>query len=38
MLKKIVVKGAKEHHLKNVSIEIPKEKLVVITGKTGPGK
>ena len=32
MLKKIVVKGAKEHNLKNVSLEIPKEKLVVITG------
>ena len=31
MLKKIVVKGAKEHNLKNVSLEIPK-KLVVITG------
>ena len=31
MLKKIVVKGAKEHNLKNVSLEIPKEKLVVIT-------
>ena len=29
MLKKIVVKGAKEHNLKNVSLEIPKEKLVV---------
>ena len=28
---KIVVKGAKEHNLKNVSLEIPKEKLVVIT-------
>mgnify|MGYP003339155443 CR=1 FL=1 len=26
MLKKIVVKGAKEHNLKNVSLEIPKEK------------
>ena len=38
MLKKIVVKGAKEHNLKNVSIEIPKEKLVVITGLSGSGK
>ena len=28
MLKKIVVKGAKEHNLKNVSLEIPKEKLL----------
>ena len=35
MLKKIVVKGAKEHNLKNVSLEIPKEKLIVITGLSG---
>ncbi len=38
MLKKIVVKGAKEHNLKNVSLEIPKDKLVVITGLSGSGK
>ena len=38
MLKKIVVKGAKEHNLKNVSVDIPKEKLVVITGLSGSGK
>ena len=38
MLKKIVVKGAKEHNLKNVSLDIPKEKLVVITGLSGSGK
>ena len=38
MLKKIVVKGAKEHNLKNVSLNIPKEKLVVITGLSGSGK
>ena len=38
MLKKIVVKGAKEHNLKNVSLEIPKEKLIVITGLSGSGK
>ena len=38
MLKKIVIKGAKEHNLKNVSLEIPKEKLVVITGLSGSGK
>ena len=29
MLKKIVIKGAKEHNLKNISLEIPKEKLIV---------
>ncbi len=38
MLKKIVVKGAKEHNLKNISLEIPKDKFVVITGLSGSGK
>ena len=38
MLKKILIKGAKEHNLKNVSLEIPKDKLVVITGLSGSGK
>ena len=38
MLKKILIKGAKEHNLKNVSLEIPKEKIVVITGLSGSGK
>ena len=38
MLKKIVIKGAKEHNLKNVSLEIPKDKLIVITGLSGSGK
>ena len=32
MIKKIVIKGAKEHNLKNISLEIPKDKFVVITG------
>ena len=32
------VKGAKEHNLKNVSVDIPKNKLVVITGLSGSGK
>ena len=35
---KIIIKGAKEHNLKNVSIEIPKDKLVVVTGLSGSGK
>ena len=35
---KIVIKGANEHNLKNISIEIPKNKLVVITGLSGSGK
>ncbi len=38
MMKKIVIKGAKEHNLKNVSVEIPKDKFVVITGLSGSGK
>jgi excinuclease ABC subunit A len=35
---KIIVKGAKEHNLKNVDLEIPKNKLVVLTGLSGSGK
>ena len=38
MIKKIVIKGAKEHNLKNVNIEIPKDQFVVITGLSGSGK
>ncbi|MDA9682103.1 excinuclease ABC subunit UvrA [Candidatus Pelagibacter sp.] len=38
MIKKIVIKGAKEHNLKNVSVEIPKDRFVVITGLSGSGK
>ena len=37
-MKKIVIKGAKEHNLKNVTLEIPKDKFVVITGLSGSGK
>ena len=35
---KIIIKGAKEHNLKNINLEIPKDKLVVITGLSGSGK
>ena len=35
---KIVIKGAREHNLKNVDIEIPRNKLVVFTGLSGSGK
>lgn len=35
---KIVVKGAREHNLKNIDVTIPREKLVVITGLSGSGK
>lgn len=38
MLDKIVIKGAREHNLKNIDIEIPKNKFVVITGVSGSGK
>ena len=38
MSDKIVIKGAREHNLKNVSLEIPKNELVVFTGVSGSGK
>ena len=38
MFDKITIKGAKEHNLKNINLEIPKNKIVVITGVSGSGK
>ena len=38
MAEKITIKGAREHNLKNVSLEIPKNELVVFTGVSGSGK
>lgn len=38
MQKDIVVKGAREHNLKNIDITIPRDKLIVITGLSGSGK
>src|SRR3954454_23754375 len=35
---KIAIKGARQHNLKNIDLEIPKNKLVVITGLSGSGK
>ncbi len=38
MERKIVIKGARQHNLKNINLELPKDKLVVITGLSGSGK
>lgn len=38
MQDKIVIQGAKEHNLKNINLEIPRNKLIVITGLSGSGK
>jgi excinuclease ABC subunit A len=38
MLDKIVVRGARQHNLKNISLEIPRHKMTVITGLSGSGK
>ncbi len=35
---KIIVRGAREHNLKNITVEIPRDKLIVITGLSGSGK
>jgi excinuclease ABC subunit A len=35
---KIIIRGARQHNLKNINVEIPKNKLVVITGLSGSGK
>ncbi len=37
-LDRIIVKGAREHNLKNIDVDIPKKKMVVITGVSGSGK
>ena len=38
MQEKMIIKGARQHNLKNISLEIPRDKLVVITGLSGSGK
>ena len=37
-INEIVIKGAREHNLKNVDVTIPRDKLVVMTGPSGSGK
>ncbi|MBU0630732.1 MAG: excinuclease ABC subunit UvrA [Candidatus Margulisbacteria bacterium] len=38
MLEKIIIKGAREHNLKNINLELPRHKLIVLTGLSGSGK
>ncbi|MBA3749790.1 MAG: ATP-binding cassette domain-containing protein, partial [Nitrosopumilus sp.] len=38
MENKIIIKGAKQHNLKNINLDIPKNKLIVFTGLSGSGK
>ncbi|MDE6657072.1 MAG: excinuclease ABC subunit UvrA, partial [Oscillospiraceae bacterium] len=38
MRDKIIIKGARTHNLKNIDVEIPRNKLVVMTGLSGSGK
>ena len=38
MIDKIIIKGAREHNLKNINLEIPRNKLIVFTGVSGSGK
>jgi len=38
MSKNIVIKGAREHNLKNITVELPRDKFIVITGLSGSGK
>jgi excinuclease ABC subunit A len=38
MQEKISIKGAREHNLKNISLELPRNKMIVFTGLSGSGK
>ena len=38
MRENIVIRGAREHNLKNIDLDIPREKFVVVTGISGSGK
>ena len=35
---KLIIKGAREHNLKNIDLELPRDKLIVISGLSGSGK
>lgn len=37
-MEKLIVKGARQHNLKNITVEIPRNKMVAITGLSGSGK
>ncbi|WP_028973170.1 excinuclease ABC subunit UvrA [Spirochaeta cellobiosiphila] len=37
-MKKLIIKGAREHNLKNVDLELPRDQLIVFSGKSGSGK
>jgi len=38
MNEKIIIKGAREHNLKNIDLELPRDKFIVFTGLSGSGK
>src|SRR4030066_275844 len=38
IMDKIIIKGAREHNLKNINLEIPRDKFIVFTGLSGSGK
>jgi len=37
-MKKLIVRGARQHNLKNITVELPRDKFIVITGVSGSGK
>ena len=37
-MNKLIVKGAREHNLKNIDVELPRDKLIVVSGLSGSGK
>jgi excinuclease ABC subunit A len=37
-MKKIIIRGARQHNLRNITVELPRDKFIVITGLSGSGK